>query len=307
MRLYTFELNQRKKVGAEWQGQLVDLAAAHSASQGQPLPFPTDLHQFIRMGELALPAAREALDFVKKRRAAPVGEQLLFPLDAVRLLAPIPLPRKILCAGNNFHGHQQKKSSATVPAELFFFAKLPNTVIGPGAPIIIPRLTHQLDYGIALAAIIGRRMKNIATAEVLSAIFGYTILNDLTARDVQSNNNQLTLAKNFDTFCPLGPCIVTPDELPDPNNLQLRTYLNGQLQQSSATADWILSLPRLLSYLSQFMTLEPGDIVSTGTPRALQNPPRFLNPGDTLALEIDNIGRLENPVIAEAIATPPMS
>jgi 2-keto-4-pentenoate hydratase/2-oxohepta-3-ene-1,7-dioic acid hydratase in catechol pathway len=302
MRLYTFELNRQTKVGVEWQGQLVDIHAACSAShQEKPRFFPTDLRQFARIGAPALAAAQEALDFVKKRRAAPVDEQLLYPLDAVRLLAPIPRPGKILCSGNNYRGHQQENSAAA-PTEPFFFAKMPTTVIGPGEPIVKPRLIAQLDYGVELAVIIGRRMKNTPESEVMSSIFGYTILNDITARDVQFKDIQSTLAKNFDTFCPLGPCIVTADEISDPTNLQLRAYLNGNLKQSGATADWIFPLPRLLSYLSQFMTLEPGDIISTGTPPGVglfQKPPLFMKPGDTIALEIDGIGRLENPVIAE--------
>jgi len=187
-----------------------------------------------------------------------------------------------------------------LPEEPFFFAKLPSTVVGPSQPIICPRLSQQVDYEIELAVVIGKTMKEAAESEVLEHIFGYTILHDVSARDVQFRNNQITLGKNFDTFCPIGPCIATRDEIPHPDRISLKTFLNGQLMQEGSTADWLFSLPQLLSFLSQRITLEPGDVVSTGTPAGVgvfRKPPIFLKPGDIVRLEADPIGVLQNNVI----------
>ena len=296
MRLYTFELNRRSKVGVAWQGQLIDIHAAYCAShQDQPQFFPTDIRQFARLGEPALHAAKEALDFVKKRRAAPVDEQLLYPLDAVRILPPILRPTKIICASADDQ-IRHVETSAPTPSGPLLFTKLPSTIIGPDDPIIQPHVAQQLDYAPGFAAVIGQRMKNTSEADVMSCIFGYTILNDVTACDIQ----QLALAKNFDSFCPLGPCVVTQDEISHPDNLPFRIVLNGEVIQFGTTADFLFRLPAVLSYLSQFMTLEPGDIVSTSTRAGPDlKPPHFLKVGDTIALEVDGIGRLENSVTAE--------
>jgi 2,4-didehydro-3-deoxy-L-rhamnonate hydrolase len=186
-----------------------------------------------------------------------------------------------------------------MPDEPFFFAKMPSTVIGPGSSILHPPFAGQIDYEIELAVVIGRSMTFVPEPEVMSHLFGYTILNDVSCREVQFKAQQITLGKNFDAFCPIGPCVVTTDDLTDPGRIRLRTYLNGELMQDGSTADWIFNLPKLLSFLSRVMTLEPGDVVSTGTPAGVglfRHPARFLQPGDRVRLEADGIGILENPV-----------
>lgn len=300
MKLYTFEAAGQAWLGAEVGGRLVDLAAAHAAS-GPEAPFPAGMLAFLQAGPAALADARRALAFAAGRAEAGHGPPLAYDFDGVRLLAPIPRPGKILCSGINYRGHLAENPAAQLPQEPFFFAKLPSTVIGPGQPIVKPRLTGQLDYEVELAVVIGRRLHGAGEAEALAAVFGYTILHDVSARDVQFKDNQITLGKNFDTFTPLGPCIVTADELPNLADLRLRSYVNGRLMQDGSTADWVFPLPRLLSFLSQVMTLEPGDVVTTGTPAGVglfRQPPLFLQPGDVVTLEIEGIGRLENPVVA---------
>jgi 2,4-diketo-3-deoxy-L-fuconate hydrolase len=223
-------------------------------------------------------------------------------LERLRLLAPIPRPGKILCSGINYRSHLQENPDAILPEEPFFFAKLPSTVIGPSQPIICPRRSQQVDYEIELAVVIGRKMKETAESDVLEHVFGYTILHDVSARDVQFRQNQITLGKNFDTFCPIGPCVVTRDEVPHPDRIRLKTFLNGQTMQDGSTSDWLFSLPGLLSFLSQNITLEPGDIVSTGTPAGVgvfRKPPIFLKPGDIVRLEAEEIGILQNNVTTE--------
>ena len=234
--------------------------------RGQLRAIPTEMLSLVRLGTLAIEAANEAINFIKKRPAVPVGEQLVYPFDAVKVLAPIPRPGKILCSGINYRGHKEENPEAKMPTEPFFFSKLPSAVIGPGQPIVKPRMTEQLDYEVEFAVVIGKRMKNTAETDVIGSVFGYTVLHDVSARDVQFKDNQITLGKNFDTFCPLGPCIVTADELIEPGNVRLKSTLNGKVMQDGTTADWVFPLPRLLSFLSGVMTLEPGDVVSTGTP-----------------------------------------
>jgi 2-keto-4-pentenoate hydratase/2-oxohepta-3-ene-1,7-dioic acid hydratase in catechol pathway len=218
------------------------------------------------------------------------------------LLAPIPRPGKILCSGVNYRSHVDENPNARLPDEPFFFAKLPSAVIGPGEPIVHPRITQQLDYEVELAIVIGSTMRRTVPEQVMQHIAGYTLLHDVSARDVQFKDNQITLGKNFDSFCPLGPCIVTADEVANPGNVRLRTYLNGRVMQDGTTRDWLFPLPRLLSFLSHVMTLEPGDVIGTGTPAGVglfHKPPVFLQPGDKVAIEGEGIGRLENPVVAE--------
>jgi 2-keto-4-pentenoate hydratase/2-oxohepta-3-ene-1,7-dioic acid hydratase in catechol pathway len=228
----------------------------------------------------------------------PSGER--FALESVRVLAPIQ-PGKLLCSGINYHGHFAENPNAKMPSEPFFFAKLPNAVIGPNTPIHKGH-TEQLDYEVEFAVVVGQRLERYSNSEqAIKAIFGYTILNDVSARDVQFRENQITLGKNFDGFAPIGPCIVTKDELPHPERARLRSILNGSVMQDGTNEDWIFPLGTLLSSLSRAMTLEPGDIVSTGTPRGVgvfQNPPVFMRVGDLITLEIEGIGRLENRIVA---------
>jgi 2,4-diketo-3-deoxy-L-fuconate hydrolase len=308
MKLFTFEVNHQLHLGAEFNGQLVDLPAAraamlaaHGSKPGASNVLPQDMLDFVRLGESAMHAARETLAFMAKRPALPVGERATYLFDEVRLLAPIPRPGKILCSGINYRSHADENPGAKMPTEPFFFSKLPSAVIGPGEPIVLPKASSQVDYEVEFAVVIGKKMKNTPERDVVSHIFGYTILHDVSARDVQFKDNQITLGKNFDTFCPLGPCIVTTDELTDPGEVKLRSFVNDKLMQDGTTADWVFPLPTLLSRLSQVMTLEPGDVVSTGTPAgvgAFRKPPVFLRPGDVCRLEIEGIGVLENQVIA---------
>jgi 2-keto-4-pentenoate hydratase/2-oxohepta-3-ene-1,7-dioic acid hydratase in catechol pathway len=272
MRLYTYERNGTPRVGVERDGGLVDLS-------GQ---FATML-DLIRGGDAALAAAT-------------------VPLGSVRLLAPIPRPGKILCSGLNYYSHTEEEPGAKLPEDPRFFAKMPSVVIGPGAPIRHPGLEYQVDYEVELAVVIGKRMYRPTREEAMAHVFGYTIFHDVSARWTQFKDNNETMGKNYDTFAPMGPCIVTADEIPDPSRLQLRLTLNGEVMQERGNDDWIFPLPRLLAWLASAMTLEPGDVVTTGTPAGVgyfRKPQVFLKPGDRCVLEISGIGRLEN--VVEAI------
>jgi 2-keto-4-pentenoate hydratase/2-oxohepta-3-ene-1,7-dioic acid hydratase in catechol pathway len=282
VRLYTYETNGGARIGAARDGRLVDVGSA----------FGGDMLAFVRAG-------REALEVASAELATATPGVLL---SDVRLRAPLPRPGKVLCSGVNYHGHLKENPNATLPEFPFFFAKLPSAIVGPGEPIVLPRMSRQVDFEVELAVVIGRRMRHASEHDVEAAVFGYTILHDVSARDVQFKDSQITLGKNFDTFAPMGPCIVTADELPDVSDLRLRTFLNGRTMQDDSTRDWVFPLARLLSLLSQVMSLEPGDVVSTGTPAGVgyfRTPQVFLRPGDRVVLEVQGVGRLENPVVSE--------
>jgi 2,4-diketo-3-deoxy-L-fuconate hydrolase len=222
------------------------------------------------------------------------------PVEPVRLLAPLR-PAKILCSGINYASHRDENPDAVFPDEPFFFAKLPSAVIGPGDPIVIPKPETQADYEVELALVIGRTARRVREVHALDHVFGYTILNDVSARDIQFKDNQITLGKGVDTFSPLGPEVVTADEIPDPQALNVSSYLNGEQMQSSPASDMIFSPARLLEFLTAIVTLHPGDVVTTGTPAgvgAFRKPPVWMQPGDEITVEVDRIGRLTNPVVA---------
>ena len=296
MKLVTFQAlaGGPARLGCLGETGIIDLVELGTA-MGTNLP--ATMLEFVRAGPPARAAARKALEFSSSAlRLAHTRAR-----EKMKLLAPLPRPGKILCSGINYHGHLQENPAAKLPGEPFFFAKLPSTVIGPEAPIVIPRRSTQVDYEVELAVVIGQSMSHLAESDVMERIFGYTILHDVSARDVQFKDSQITLGKNFDTFTPIGPCIVTADELTDLSQVGLRTRLNGNVMQDGSTADWVFSLPRLLASLASVMTLEPGDIVTTGTPAGVgyfRQPQVFLRAGDVVELEIAGIGCLRNPVEA---------
>jgi 2-keto-4-pentenoate hydratase/2-oxohepta-3-ene-1,7-dioic acid hydratase in catechol pathway len=212
---------------------------------------------------------------------------------------PIPDPDKILCIGLNYREHA-RESGLEVPPVPVVFAKFRNSLIGPGAAIELPAISQQVDYEGELAVVIGKRCKNVNPDEALSAVAGYSAFNDVSARDLQLQVSQWTVGKAIDTFAPMGPGLVSAHLVPDPQQLELITRLNGQVVQQSSTADMIFSVAEIISYLSRSMTLEPGDIIATGTPSGVgfkREPALFLKPGDVVEVEISSIGLLSNPVV----------
>ena len=276
MRLVTYEYNGQAGVGVR-------------SSEGViALDYPSML-DLIAAGERGL---------ADIRRAAASGAPSFTPS---RLLAPIGAPGKLLFSGINYRSHQQENPSAVLPTSPLFFAKLPSSIIGPEQPIEIPETNSQVDYEVELAIVIGKTARRVAQTEALSYVFGYTVANDISGRDIQFADNQITTGKGYDTFCPLGPEIVLPDEIPDPSQLHVSSYVNGKLRQSSPTSDMIFTVEQLIEFLSKHITLYPGDIVTTGTPAGVgcfRNPPAYLKPGDTIVVEVDTIGKLSNPVVA---------
>lgn len=226
------------------------------------------------------------------------------PADVAKLLAPLE-PSSILCIGLNYR-HHAEESGAKIPEYPILFCKGPNTLQNPGAPIQIPTAlaSETVDYEGELAVVIGKRCKNVKRAEALQYVLGYTCANDVSARDWQlkKRGGQWCRGKTFDTFCPLGPCLVTPGEIPNPNALRLRTLVNGEVVQDWNTSDMIFDVPTLIEFLSGSTTLLPGTVILTGTPHGVgqaAKPPRWLKPCDTVTVEIEKIGQLTNPVELE--------
>jgi len=223
-----------------------------------------------------------------------------FPLREVRLLAPILRPGKIICVGRNYAEHARERGGE-VPTQPIFFLKSNNTLCGPGDAIVIPPVTSQVDYEAEMALVIGKGGKNIPEDKAYEHVAGYMCMNDVSARDLQNADKQWFRGKSCDTFAPIGPWIVTKDEIPDPHKLRISLTLNGETMQDSNTGNMIFSIPFLISYLSRTLTFEAGDILSTGTPEGVggaRTPPVFMKPGDSVSITVEKIGTLTNPVVA---------
>lgn len=230
-------------------------------------------------------------------------------LESVRLEAPIPVPRRnVFCVGRNYHAHAKelsgsvfKSNNADPAAWPIVFTKVPECVVGPAADVVLPGdVSAQIDYEAELAVVIGKGGKNIAREDALGHVYGYTIVNDVTARDVQMRHQQWDLGKSFDTFCPMGPWIVTADAL-DGTDTRVRCWVNGELRQDGRTRDFIFDIPTLIETCSRGITLHPGDIIATGTPAGVGmglTPPRYLGAGDVVRIEIDGLGSIENRFVA---------
>ncbi|MCD9027990.1 fumarylacetoacetate hydrolase family protein [Luteimonas sp. BDR2-5] len=222
-------------------------------------------------------------------------------LSAVRLLAPVAAPSKILAIGLNYADHIAE-TGMQVPAEPLWFAKMPNAVNGPFDPVQVPKVSTQLDHEVELVAVIGRGGRHISCEEAPSRVFGYCVGNDVSVRDWQLRTTQWVVGKSFDGHAPIGPWIVTADELPDPHSLDIRCRVDGELRQSSNTGRLVFDIWAQLAHLSQAMTLQAGDLLFTGTPGGVgvaERPPRWLRPGQRVRCEIDGIGSIENPVSGE--------
>jgi 2-keto-4-pentenoate hydratase/2-oxohepta-3-ene-1,7-dioic acid hydratase in catechol pathway len=286
MRLVTFLYENAPHAGAESPQGCVDFRLAAP-------DLPDTMLALLAAGPAALDIARQAV-----ARALREGIGLI-PTDHVRRLAPLPRPGKIFAIGFNYRSHAEE-TGTPIPVAPVVFSKASTAVIGPGAAIEIPPASALIDYEGELAVVIGTRAKRVSRRQALNHVAGYTIMNDVSARDYQQRSGHC-IAKSFDTFAPMGPVLVTADEIPDPSTLDLRTFVSGEQMQHARTDDLIFDVPTLIEYISAGVTLEPGDVISTGTPGGVgfrRNPPRFLKAGDVVRIEISSIGALENPVVS---------
>jgi 2-keto-4-pentenoate hydratase/2-oxohepta-3-ene-1,7-dioic acid hydratase in catechol pathway len=288
MRLATVVTPNGPRVVAQVGDHYVDL---HATDPG----LPTCVKNLLAGGAAVKAAAAEA---------AKCSKAVRYATNAVKLLPPVPKPSKILCVGLNYRDHAIEGGKA-IPTEPVLFAKYPNTLIASGDPIKLPRVAQKVDYEAELVIVVGKAGRHIPNDKTaFEHVGGYTCGHDVSARDWQfrGEEKQWSIGKTFDTFAPTGPVLVTPDELGDPHKLQVQLRLNGETLQNSNTKEFIFGVPHILWFLSQVVTLEPGDLIFTGTPPGVgiaRKPPILLKPGDIAEVEIEGIGTLRNPVVAE--------
>jgi 2-keto-4-pentenoate hydratase/2-oxohepta-3-ene-1,7-dioic acid hydratase in catechol pathway len=285
MRLISFTTADGPRIGVRANGQVVDLNAVDPT-------LPTDMAAFLARGEEALAIAREATTSADGRA----------PAD-LELLPVVPRPPKILCVARNYGAHA-REAGLDVLEQPNIFIRFAQSLIADGEPIQVPKVSRQCDWEAELAVVIGRGGRHISREQALEHVAGYTIFNDVSIRDWQLRKPpiQFGAGKNFDASGPLGPELVTSDEVPDPGNLRLELSVNGETRQSGSTAEMIFSVEELIEFISTFTTLEPGDVIATGTPSGVghfHDPPTYLQAGDTVRIEIERVGVQVNPVIDE--------
>lgn len=279
-------------------GRVLPLLDAYEKMGGESA-LPSEMAEAISLGDLFYQEAKKTVQWVSEHD---LDGELYTPLESVELLAPIPRPFKnIFCVGKNYAEHAiEMGSKEDIPEHVMVFTKAPTTVIAHGQNILSHRgLTEQLDYEGELAVVIGKKGIGIKREEALDYVFGYTIVNDVTARDLQAKHKQFFIGKSLDTTCPMGPWIVHKSAIDNPNNLDIKTTVNGEVRQDSNTENFIFPVEEIIEVLSQGMTLEPGDIIATGTPAGVGKgfkPPRFLKAGDTVEITVGGIGTLKNRV-----------
>ena len=279
------------RAGVEHEGRVVDVTALWHDGVGE-----TTTRQLLAAGPATV---NEVFKQAGKSLAAGPDAQGVLQTSSVELGPPVPDPEKIICIGLNYADHASEAGLA--PTEVpVLFAKYRNSLVGPNSPILLPRVSKQIDYEGELAVIIGTRCKEVTEQEALQYVAGYSVFNDVSARDLQMQTSQFMAGKALDTFAPMGPGMVLASAIPDPQALLLTTRVNGQVVQHASTASMIFSVAAIISFLSSLMTLEPGDIIATGTPSGVgfkRTPPLFLQEGDVVEVEIEGIGQLSNPVM----------
>ncbi len=308
MRLVSFSTNAipQVRMGLVQNQEIIDVNLAAHALRIQPYSQMLDL---LENQAESIPTLHAILEEFHGQPFGTVRTSgAVHNLDSVQLAAPIPRPRKnILCIGRNYHDHalesyQMRGQERPTDDAPVFFTKATTTINAPYGKILVdPAISTEIDWEVELAVIIGKAGKNISEADALAHVFGYTVLNDVTARDLQEKYKQFFKGKSLDGYCPMGPCIVTADEIPDPQRLTVRLRVNSVLKQEAQTSNMIYSVQRMIAILSQGMTLEPGDIIATGTPSGIgkaRKPPEYLKPGDIMETEIDGIGLMRNEIIS---------
>ncbi|MFW6070150.1 MAG: fumarylacetoacetate hydrolase family protein [bacterium] len=294
MRLLTFEKEGRLVLGVSMENGVVDVAAARQKLGGAAREVPDEMHALIAGGDAAL----KRLKALAERAAE--EESLLLREEEIRFGPCVTAPEKILCIGLNYERHA-RETGAAIPEQPVLFSKFNNALAAHGEPVPIPPGTGQMDYEAELAVVIGRQARHVGEDDALEYVFGYCNANDVSARDLQMLSGQWLLGKTPDKFLPLGPYLVTADEVPDPQNLRIAAYVNGEQRQSSTTGDMIFSVAQVISYASRYMTLQPGDVISTGTPEGValaMDPQPWLQPGDEVVVEVESLGRLQNRITA---------
>jgi 2-keto-4-pentenoate hydratase/2-oxohepta-3-ene-1,7-dioic acid hydratase in catechol pathway len=298
MILLTIRDGDDLRLGVKVARGVIDVAAAQTALGGGDGRLPQTVEAAIAGGE----ATRSALaDLVARAEAADAaGSSWLKDEGSVTLGPALPNPGKIVCVGLNYRKHAEE-TGAAIPSTPVLFSKFLNTVAAPDEDVPLTDAATQYDYEVELAVVMGDTAKNVSAADALNSVFGYATANDLSARDLQTRTSQWLLGKTMDKFMPIGPYLVTADEVPDPQKLAIRTWLNGELRQDSNTDDMIFPVAEIISYISRHFTLEPGDVIITGTPEGVilgMAEKRWMVPGDVVEVEVEGLGKLRNRMVA---------
>lgn len=300
MRLVTFSSLGMTSIGIETDGGILNIPEAASRFgrkyQIDGQPFPNTMMRLLYW-EPGIEVARQILD--RFSRTPDIERPMISSFEDVKIEAPIRRPGKIVAIGLNYTDHIEE-TGQEVPEYPVVFAKFSSSIVGPDEPIPYPKVTSRLDWEVELGVIIGRICRNVTEESALDYVAGYTVVNDLSARDVQRRDGQWVRGKSLDGLCPMGPCIVTTDQLGDASGLKMHTKVNGEIKQDSTTSNLLVGVPKLVSYLSESFTLEPGDVIATGTPSGVgfvRDPPEYLSSGDEVEVYIENIGTLRNKIV----------
>lgn len=303
MKLVTYSWGGEPRFGALVDDRIVDIQRATSyfaAEKAALRPIGSRIETFFENIDVLLPSLREVIALSS---ASPLRSELSVARDQVKLLPPIPRPPKTICVARNYAEHAKEAGLEISPIPILF-ARFPATFVADGDPIVVPTVSNQLDWEGELAIVIGKATKGrrISKAEAMDHVFGYSVFNDVTVRDYQFRVAQYTAGKNFRSSGPFGPAIVTKDEIADPHDLHITTTINGKVMQSANTSTMIYDIPTIVEHISEFIDLEPGDLIPTGTPAGVgfkRNPPLFLKHGDIVTVDIRGVGTLSNPVVKE--------
>lgn len=306
MKLLSYLKDGRERVGAVVGDVVVDLNAGLALLDSGFEPagvLARDMMHLLEQGKGALNVAEQVVRAYQLlvEQNPETAQAVALPLAEIRYLPPVTRPQKILAIGANYRAHCEE-SGMPLPQKPIVFVKVPSALIAHGEAIVYPRITQELDYEGELAVVIGKRARNVPAEEAMGYVAGYTIMNDVTARDLQRTEGQWTRAKGCDTFAPCGPWLVTADEIEDPHALTIETRVNGEVRQHSSTGDMIFPIPALIAHISAAMTLLPGDIITTGTPAGVgvyRQPKGLLQPGDEVRIRIEGIGELRNHLVKE--------
>jgi acylpyruvate hydrolase len=303
-------------VGALVNDTVLDVTVAYAAAlaaEGTPRAealaeavLPPEMREILQGGDAAMHAVRKGVGFAQARLregrevVGPGGSRAGYALKDVRIRPPVPNPQKIVGIGLNYKDHCEEQG-IELPKVLMTFPKFADALAGPDDPIVIPRECEQLDWEVELTFVVGRRARYVQADEAFQYIAGYTVGNDVSARDFQFADKQVMRGKACETFAPMGPYLVTADEVPDPHNLHIESRLNGTVMQSSTTQNLVYKIPSIMAWVTKYLTLHPGDYVMTGTPAGVgvfRKPPVFMKPGDVIEVSIEGLGTLRNPVVA---------
>jgi len=313
LRLISFDFHGQERLGELQDQSIIDLGRAHDlflsevtgTHRDTPASFPQSMIDLLEIGERLWSYTSDLTDhvhgFLPKRSEELQQQKVLLETTDVRILPPVPVPRNIVCLGLNYRDHAEE-AHVPIPERPLLFSKPSTSIIGPEDLIVYPEISSQVDYEVELAVIIGKQGRKIPEADAFDHIAGYTVFNDVSARDIQFDDKQWFRGKSFDTFAPTGPCLVFREQIPDPHDLKIELRVNGDVRQRSITANMIFKIPRLVAFISDVMTLQPGDIIATGTPAGVgyyaKPEKRLLRPGDLIEAEIEEIGILSNKVVS---------